>query len=177
MEKINIYAKIESIFESFLWKSRFIVLIAVLFSLISSFLLFFIGSIEILKLLKIVVDKFIFNKAVLHINDQVLQLTVGSIDLYLIAVVILIFSFGLYELFISKVDIAKLEKTSNVLEVHSLDELKNKIIKVLVMVLIVAFFKKVLEMSFASPLELLYLALSIFAICFGLYYINKKDAT
>ena len=169
--KINF---IEHFFENILWGSRFFVLFAVIFSLISSFILFIIGSIEVCRTVILVYQEFILNIKIPHFNDDLLQFTVQALDLYLIAIVILIFSFGLYELFISKVDVAKTRKTSNVLDVYSLDELKNKIIKVLVMILIVSFFKKVLEMSFSTPLELLYFAISIFAICFGLYYLNRK---
>jgi len=59
----------------------------------------------------------------------------------LIAVVLLIFSFGIYELFISEIDDAEnSEVGSKILAIHSLDELKDKLGKVVVMVLIVSFF-------------------------------------
>jgi len=41
------------------------------------------------------------------------------------------------------------------------------------MVLVVAFFKKVGLTAYSSPLELLYLALSITAISVGLYFLSK----
>ena len=100
---------------------------------------------------------------------------ITAVDLYLIGVVLLIFGFGLYELFISKIDVARLDKAVTILEIENLDELKNKIIKVIIMVLIVSFFEKVLgkSMGYNTPLEMLYFAISIFALSFGVYLVNK----
>ena len=55
-------------------------------------------------------------------------------------------------------------------------ELKNKIIKVVIIVLIVKFFEKVLKFSenFTTPMDILYFGLSILSICIGYYLINKK---
>jgi uncharacterized membrane protein YqhA len=67
----------------------------------------------------------------------------------LIGLVLLIFSFGIYELFISELEIARLgDEFGNILEVSNLDDLKNKIIKVIIMVLIVSFFQRILSMEF-----------------------------
>ena len=93
----------------------------------------------------------------------------------LIGVVMIIFSFGLYELFISDIDAAKNEhgEENQLLAVHSLDQLKDKISKVIVMVLVVGFFQKVGHTAFTGALELLYLALSITAVAVGLYFLSK----
>ncbi|MCV6607253.1 MAG: YqhA family protein, partial [Campylobacterales bacterium] len=90
------------------------------------------------------------------------------------AVVLLIFSFGLYELFISDIDEAKNSSSSSILSIQSLDQLKDKIAKVIVMVLVVSFFQRVLHMEFATPLEMLYFAGSILILSLGLYFLNKK---
>ncbi|WP_342591020.1 YqhA family protein [Isorropodon fossajaponicum symbiont] len=51
--------------------------------------------------------------------------TVGSIDGFLLATILLIFSLGLYELFISDIDEAKESgQSSKVLVINSLDDLK-----------------------------------------------------
>ena len=94
----------------------------------------------------------------------------------MIGVVLLIFSFGIYELFISKIDIARENTDVTILEVENIDELKQKIIKVIIMVLIVSFFEKILKLhdNFQSPLDMLYFAFSIFALALGVYFINKN---
>ena len=102
---------------------------------------------------------------------------ISAVDLYLIGIVLLIFGFGIYELFISKIDIAREDLSVTILEIENLDELKNKIIKVIVMVLIVSFFERVLKMSdsYSSSMDMLWFAISIFAISFGVYYLKKHN--
>ena len=102
---------------------------------------------------------------------------ISAVDLYLIGIVLLIFGFGIYELFISKIDIAREDLSVTILEIENLDELKNIIIKVIVMVLIVSFFERVLKMSdsYSSSMDMLWFAISIFAISFGVYYLKKHN--
>lgn len=159
--------KTERIFESTLWATRFIVLLGVIFGLVAAIALFVSGSVDIVLALQKA-----YAAGPGSSTDLVASL-IGAIDLYLIGVVMLIFSFGIYELFISKLEIARENEDVNILEIKSLDELKNRILKVVVMVLVVAFFKKALDATFSSPLELLYLALSILALSMGVYFMHK----
>jgi uncharacterized membrane protein YqhA len=87
----------------------------------------------------------------------------------------LLFAFGLYELFISDIDIAKEdeERENKILTIHSLDQLKDKISKVIVMVLVVGFFQKVGHTTYEGALDMLYFALSITAIAVGLFFLGK----
>ncbi len=165
---------IERIGEKILWNSRFIVILAVIFSIIASISLFIIGSYEIIY--SLVYENPIWSEKYKHNHAQILYKIISAVDLYLIGVVLMIFGFGIYELFISKIDIARKNPSITILEIENLDELKNKIVKVIVMVLIVSFFERILKNSdaFTSSLNLLYFAISIFAISFSIYYINKN---
>ena len=88
----------------------------------------------------------------------------------------MIFGFGVYELFISEIDFAKDKFADSTLKINTLDQLKNKIIKVIIIVLIVKFFEKVLKLShnFITPNDLLLFSISILSICIGYYLINRK---
>jgi len=92
----------------------------------------------------------------------------------LIGIVLLIFGFGIYELFVSEIDFANAKFSESTLKIKSLDQLKNKIIKVIIIVLIVKFFEKILKLTenFTSPLDILFFGLSILSICLGYYLIN-----
>ena len=109
-------------------------------------------------------------------NNELLFNIISSIDLFLIGIVLLIFGFGVYELFISEINFAKDKFADSTLKINSLDQLKNKIIKVIIIVLIVKFFEKVLKLShnFTTPNDLILFSLSILAICIGYYLINRK---
>jgi uncharacterized membrane protein YqhA len=108
-----------------------------------------------------------------HFHEDVVAGIIGAVDLYLIAVVMFIFAFGLYELFISDIDEAAGQNGSKLLAIHNLDQLKDKIAKVIVMVLVVNFFQRVLHTNFTTPIEMMYFALSITALAVGLYFLGK----
>ena len=165
--------KFEDKFESILWNLRYVVILAVILSVLASITLFIIGSWDILH--SIVFQNPLTNHNVSH-NNNLLFKIISSIDLFLIGIVLLIFGFGVYELFISEIDIARDKFADSTLKINSLDQLKNKIIKVVIIVLIVKFFEKILKLTpnFNTPQDLRLLSVSILAICLGFYLINKK---
>ncbi|WP_294893791.1 MULTISPECIES: YqhA family protein [Sulfuricurvum] len=166
---------IETLFEKGLWSSRFIIILAVVFGLLGAIVLFAIASFDIFYTTSYVINTYVTHAHPEGFHETVVGGIIGAVDLYLIGVVMIIFSFGLYELFISDIDPAKDEhgKENQLLAVHSLDQLKDKISKVIVMVLVVGFFQKVGHTVFTGALELLYLALSITAVAVGLYFLSK----
>jgi uncharacterized protein (TIGR00645 family) len=167
--------KAEQLFEALLWKSRLIIILAVIFGVLASAALFLTGSYEIWH-------------TVTHIlpghggepdYSKLLIGIIGAVDLYLIGIVLLIFSFGIYELFISDIDAARQgneKEHNNILEITSLDELKNKLLKVVIMVLIVTFFKSVLSAQFQTPLEILYFGVAILAVAVCSYFIRNIES-
>lgn len=164
---------IEKLFEGLIWNSRFIVILAVIFGLMGAIILFIVASMDIWE-----VAIYTFDAIVTHVHpdgfhENIVSGIIGAVDLYLIAVVMFIFAFGLYELFISDIDQAQGKNGSKLLAIDDLDQLKDKIAKVIVMVLVVSFFQRVLHTSFTSPLEMLYFALSITALAVGLSFLSK----
>lgn len=162
----------EKLFESTIWRSRYIVLLAVIFGLIGAFVLFIVASIDIWE-----VAVYTFKTIITHahpekFHEDIVAGIIGAVDLYLIAVVMFLFSFGIYELFISEIDEAAGNKSSKILAINSLDHLKDKIAKVIIMVLVVNFFQRVLHTEFKTPLEMLYFALAIAALAIGLYFLG-----
>ncbi len=171
---------IEKIFEGAIWRSRFIVVLAVIFGLLGAIVLFVVASLDIWGVAVYTFNTIITHAHPEHFHEDIVAGIIGAVDLYLIAVVMFIFAFGLYELFISEIDEAMLDdsKSSKILAIHSLDQLKDKIAKVIVMVLVVNFFQRVLHTEFTTPLEMLYFALSIAALSVGLYFlgmVGKKE--
>jgi uncharacterized membrane protein YqhA len=156
-----------------LWSSRLITYLAVIFSLIGGVILFIVASYDIAHV-AVVLFNFLFGGY--HPDDfhaEVVGDIIGAIDLYLIAIVMLIFSFGIYELFIGEISEAKDARGSKLLDIHSLDQLKDKVAKVIVMVLIVSFFQRIMHLDFSTGLDMLFFAISILALCLGLYFLGK----
>ena len=163
----------ENKFEKALWNLRFVVILAVILSIVASITLFVIGSWDILY--SVIYQNPLFNAEVNNNNDLLFKI-ISSIDLFLIGIVLLIFGFGVYELFISEIDFAKGKFSESTLKISSLDQLKNKIIKVIIIVLIVKFFEKILKLTpnFTSPEDVLFFGVSILSIWLGYYLINRK---
>ncbi|MBN2824988.1 MAG: YqhA family protein [Campylobacterales bacterium] len=166
---------LERFFEATIWRSRFIVILAVIFGLLGAIILFVVASLDIWNVAVIsfkVVTHIIPHPE--HFHEDIVAGIIGAVDLYLIAVVMFIFAFGLYELFISDIKEAQEHDDGEhqLLAIHSLDQLKDKIAKVIIMVLVVNFFQRVLHTKFTTPLEMLYFALSIAALALGLYFLG-----
>ena len=164
---------IENFFESILWNTRFFVLLAVIFSMLGGIALFIVASVDIWGVVTEVVHTYMNHLHPDKFHEQIVGGLIGAVDLYLMAVVMFIFGFGLYELFISEIDVAKKQGASKILEIHSLDELKDKLGKVIVMVLIVNFFQRVLFTSYSGAQDLLLFAGSILALALALYFLHK----
>ena len=165
---------LEKFFENAMWKTRLFVLFPVVFGLIGAIILFIVASVDIFGVLVYTLDVYLNGLHPENFHEEIVSKIIGAVDLYLIAVVMLIFAFGLYELFISKIDAAENSKSgNNILAIHSLDQLKDKIAKVIVMVLIVSFFQKVLHTSYDGALQMLYFALSIGILSAGLFFLGK----
>ena len=168
--------KIEDVFEKFLWSSRFLVLFAVVSGLAASMCLFFIGTFDVVRVVIDMISYALgFNERIdLHV--EVIGTVIGSVDIFLIAVVLLIFSFGLYELFISHIDAADDTESSNILDIGSLDVLKDKIGQVIIMALIVKFFQIVLTLKVLVWTDMLIFAggVGLLSLALFLMHLGKK---
>jgi len=163
----------ERLFEGILWNTRFFVLLAVIFSMVGGIVLFVVASVDIVHVAGAVWSNYFGGAHVEDFHSVLVGELIGAVDLYLMAIVMFIFGFGLYELFISQIDIAQKSTASKILEIHSLDELKDKLAKVILMVLIVSFFKRVLHTQYHGALEMLEFSGSILALSLGLYFMHK----
>jgi len=108
----------ENKFEKLLWGSRYIVLVSVILSIISSVIMFLLGGWDIIQ--AIIINNALFNDNINNNNDLLFQI-ISSIDLFLIGIVLLIFGFGVYELFISEIEFAKNKFSDSTLKIKSLD--------------------------------------------------------
>lgn len=167
---------LEKLFERFLWQSRMIVLAAVLISLASSLAMFFMATVDAVYMITHLVDyPSLEGEARLALRSTTITHVVELIDGYLLATVLLIFALGLYELFISKIDAAEeSEHASSVLLIKSLDDLKERLAKVVLMILIVKFFEFALEMNFETPLDLLKFGAGIALIGLALFLTHAQ---
>ena len=170
---------IEKVFETLLWNSRFVVIVAVVVSLLTSFAMFYMASVDAFYLVSHLGDYLsadLIGEARKDFRAETVTHVVEVIDGYLLATVLLIFSLGLYELFISKIEQAEeSEASSSVLAIHSLDDLKTRLGRVIIMILIVNFFEHAISMDFHGAIELLALAGGIALIGVTLYLTHAEE--
>jgi len=163
--------RIEWIFEWLIWNFRFFTLVPVIFSLLSVVQFFIIGTLEILAGFRL---KFDINDPEGEITNNIVSYVIGGIDYYLIGIVLLIFSFGIYELFISKIDIRFEQTDIRILHSESLEELKSKLVQVILVALIVSLFKKALNIQVTQAVDLIYISVSILLIAVSNYLLQLQ---
>jgi uncharacterized membrane protein YqhA len=172
--------RLEAIFEGTLWNSRFVVIAAVIGSLLAGFAIFYMATVDVVNLFLHALhyaDNSLTDAARKALHDSTVTHIVEVVDGYLLATVMLIFSLGLYELFISDIDQAHGSKASSkILVIGSLDDLKTRLAKVILMILIVTLFQEAINMKLTTPLDLVYLGGSITLIALALYFSHAAEA-
>ncbi len=165
-EKDPDHGWVEETFETALFGCRFLVLVAVLGILASSVVMFFKGCIEVVQGIRAFRVGFISFQPTSLDDKNVILSFIPAVDNYLFATILLIISMGLYELFISEIDPkSRREKTRPIwLRVHDLDDLTSRIGEVVIMILIVNFFKQSFSMNYERPIDLLILGSGVLLI-------------
>jgi uncharacterized membrane protein YqhA len=96
-----------------------------------------------------------------ELRVKLLTAILKAFDTYLIAAVLLIFAIGLYELFISRIETEeRSELAGRLLFVEDLDDLKNRLAKLVLLVLVVEVLQQGLQLTYRNALDVLYLAIA-----------------
>jgi uncharacterized membrane protein YqhA len=133
----------------FLSLSRYLVLIGVLALLLTSLTAFFWGVAK-------VVEAVTLTFSTLGKDPGIIIALIGIVDAFLVATTLLIFSLGMYELFIGELGLPQW------MIVHNLHDLKTRLGSMLVLVMAVKFLEKLVEWKDAR--ETLFFGLAIAVI-------------
>lgn len=171
----------EGLFEGSMWNSRFVIVLAVLGSLFAGFAIFYVATVDVVYLVQHAMHygaSDLTDEARKALHDSTVSHIVEVVDGYLLGTVMLIFALGLYELFISDIDQAHGTKASSkILVINNLDDLKSRLAKVILMIMIVTLFEESLHMKLSAPIDLLYLGGSIALIGLALYLTHAAEAS
>ncbi len=157
---------------------RFVSWIAIICSLMGSFLLFIVGALKTFNAFRVVLFDYIpSDKAHLHTADIATSYLIKSLDTFLIALVLFIFAHGIYTLFISN---KKYEDGNGVLKwirTPNIGHLKNVLAEVIVIILFVKFLEAVFVNIDNLKWELAILPISIVLLALGLKFLrlDKED--
>lgn len=168
---LNYKGPVTRYFERGLYFTRFLTLLAVFGSLLSALALFVKGTIIVVDALKL----FFKNITSPH-YEHMLEMFVSSIDVFLFAMVLIIFGIGIYEMFITKIDpvLQKVDGRPSWMHISNVDDLKSSLGKVILMVLIVTFFKHSIEVEYGNVNDLLKLGFGIVLIALALFITAKS---
>nr|XP_043606223.1 uncharacterized protein LOC122578343 [Erigeron canadensis] len=171
----------EETLEKVIYNCRFFTLLAVMGSLIGSILCFIKGCAYVLASFQ----DFFVN------HGRGIFMLVDATDVYLLGTVMLVFGMGLYELFISNLDIGQstseestshksnlfglfvLKERPKWLEIKSVNELKTKLGHVIVMLLLIGLFEKSKRAAILTPIDLLCFSGSVLLSSCCLYLLSK----
>ncbi|AUC84122.1 hypothetical protein CW731_01895 [Polaribacter sp. ALD11] len=161
---------------------RYISWIAIVFSLLGSFLLFVVGALKTLNAFRVFFLSYIpEGKEHLHIVDIGITYLIKSLDTFLIALVLFIFAHGIYTLFISNTSSVKNNGVLNWIQTPNIGHLKNILAEVIVIILFVKFLEIVFVNIDNLQWNLLILPISIVLMAVGLKVLklnkdeNSKD--
>jgi uncharacterized membrane protein YqhA len=164
-------------FETALWNSRYIVIIPVIACVLLAVLLVVLVTAEAIQLpghLIAFIDASLNGETRSKIYSDGIANIAKIIDGYLFATIMLIFAMGLYELFISKIDIAEhSEVAERILLIRSIDDLKDRLAKVVFLILIVTYFEYALRATYDSARDLLSLAGGIILVAGALWLTSR----
>ncbi len=155
--------KIELLIEYFLWNARFLVIIPIFILII---LFVFIIFEVVIKWLQI----FINYNPLTAIWD-----IISILDFVLLWVIILIFSWWIYELFVDEIKLKDNEKSkAKILIIHNIDELKEKISKVIIIMIVVYLFKQIMTIKVNNVIDILYLSIATVLLAISIAVISFK---
>ena len=167
-------------FEAALWNSRLIVLVAVIGSLGVALVMFYVATMDVVSLIPHLGhyhDISLAPEARVALRGTIVAHVVEVVDGYLLAAIMLIFALGLYELFVSRIEIAEgSEFAERLLLIRSLDDLKDRLAKVVLLILVVKFFEYAIALHIDRALDLLWLALGIALVSAALVLSKGKSS-
>jgi uncharacterized membrane protein YqhA len=165
------FKRFEHRFERVLWRLRLIAILPVVMSLLSTVVAFVLGTLEIGRALVSLGDGGYLKKTFVA---ELLGAIVSGIDLYLIGIALLIFGYGVYELLISPIEAAREHDQGGggLLDIRDLDQLKEKLVKVLVVALIVSAFKAMLTLPLKDGPSLAFFCLSVLLLSLSGYLVT-----
>jgi uncharacterized membrane protein YqhA len=168
---------LERAFEALLWRSRLVVVAAVVGSGLLAVGTVVVASVDTAHLLRRMVTYVGASGAPAErdaLRAAMLSEIVKVVDTYLIAAIMVIFAMALYELFVSKINQAEgSELAARVLLIRSLDDLKHRLASLVLLILITTFFQVALKLTYDRPLDLLVLAVGI-ALLAGALFLGRR---
>jgi uncharacterized membrane protein YqhA len=168
-----------TLLETGLWKSRGAAIFAVLGCLLMALIVLFVATADVVRLLGALgayVNPALAEDAVQKMHLAIIVEVIGILDTYLLAAVLFIVALGLYEIFISKIDVAKeTDVASDLLMIRNVDDLKSRLGTMVLLLLVVKLVQQALQYKYESVIELVGLSAAILLVSGALYLAQRHE--
>lgn len=166
--------RLESLFERVLWGSRLLMLVGVVASVLLALGTFYLALVDLAYFFGLILDYGAGIQARDELRADLITAIVKVLDGFLICAILIIVALGLYELFVNRIGVARFsEAAPRLLQVRDLDDLKERVARLILLILLMEFFQRALRVPFESALDLLYLAVGILFVSAAIYLTNK----
>jgi uncharacterized membrane protein YqhA len=160
---------------------RYITLIAVVSSLIGSVIMFLTGVQSILTAIVYFFEIEPFCAAILPetLTPDVIAMVmlIKSVDQFLFGLVLLIFGFGIYQLFVSETPTHGRTDLPPWRRIRSVSQLKKILAEVIIVILFVLFLEEsIIESDTADTISTLFIPISILLLSAALYLLRQKES-
>ena len=107
-------------------------------------------------------------------RTEIITDIVQVLDGFLLCAILLIAGLGLYELFVDDVAGRRGGRAPRLLKVHDLDDLKERVARLVLLILMIELFGYALKISYKSPMDLLLLASAILLVALAIYLTSQR---
>lgn len=143
--------------ERVLWSTRLLLVAGVVGSVVLAVAVLWLATVDLVRFIGDVAN-YTGDSAAATRSDLVAGV-VKIVDAYLLAAILVMVTFGLYELFVGRIDARRAgDGAPRVLVARSFDDLKDGIAKLVVLILVIEFFQRALKVDVESAHDLLVLA-------------------
>lgn len=160
---------------------RYITLIAIASSLLGSTIMFLMGVQSVLTAITHFLNLDPFCASI--IPDELppdaiaMVMLIKSVDQFLFGLVLLIFGFGIYQLFIAKTYHRETTDVPPWRRIRSVSQLKKILAEVIIVILFVLFLEEsIIESDYSSHFSALFIPISIFLLSAALWMLRQREA-
>ena len=147
-------------FQTWLWGARLMMVGGVVGSALLALAAMWLGTVDLVRLVSHLADY--TSDADSKLRSKLVVEIVKVVDVYLLAAILIVVAFGLYELFIRHLSTRRNDNLGpRVLAAASIDELKDRVAKLISLILVIEMFQSALTITIKDATDLVLLAGSI----------------
>ena len=161
--------------ERVLWSTRLLLLGGVAGSAVLAAAVTWVGTVDLVRFIGDVAGYTTDDDS--DLRGELVGSVVKIVDTYLLVAILVLVAFGLYELFVGRLDARRTDDDApRILVAHSLEDLKDRIAKLVVLILVIEFFQRGFDVTVDEPSDLLAYAGGIALVSLALVLPSLGDA-